>query len=57
MQEAFGLTDAELAAITTQRRSGRGVLIAERERAIIDVLPGDHLLPIVSTSSVLQRAG
>jgi hypothetical protein len=57
MREAFGLTDAELAAITTQRRSGRGVLIAERERAIIDVLPGDHLLPIVSTSSVLQRAG
>lgn len=56
MREAFGLSDAELAAITTQRRSGRGVLIAERERAIIDVLPGDHLLPIVSTSGVLQRA-
>ncbi|MBO0745162.1 MAG: hypothetical protein J2P43_09105, partial [Candidatus Dormibacteraeota bacterium] len=56
MREAFGLSDAELAAITTQRRAGRGVLIAERERAIIDVLPGEHLLPVVSTSSVLQRA-
>ncbi|MBO0701366.1 MAG: DUF87 domain-containing protein [Candidatus Dormibacteraeota bacterium] len=56
MREAFGLSDAELAAITTQRRSGRGVLIAEQERAIVDVLPGEHLLPVVSTSSVLQRA-
>lgn len=56
MQDAFGLTDAELAAITSQRRPGRGVLIAEQERAVIDVLPGDHLLPIVSTSAVHEAA-
>ncbi|MGH7912986.1 MAG: VirB4 family type IV secretion system protein, partial [Candidatus Dormibacteraceae bacterium] len=56
VQEAFGLSEAELAAITSQRRPGRGVLIAEQERAIIDVLPGGHLLPIVGTSSVTQRA-
>ena len=56
VQEAFQLTDTELAAITTRRRPGRGVLIAEWERAIVDVAPGEHLLPVVSTSTVVQGA-
>lgn len=50
VQETFHLSDREVAAITTRRRPGRGVLIAESERAIVDILPGDHLMPVVSTS-------
>ncbi|MFZ0218064.1 MAG: DUF87 domain-containing protein [Candidatus Dormiibacterota bacterium] len=57
VQEAFDLTDTELAAITTKRRPGRGVLIAEWERAIVDIAPGEHLLPVVGTSTVLEQAG
>jgi conjugal transfer ATP-binding protein TraC len=56
VQEAFNLSRRELAAITTQRRPGRGILIAESERAIVDILPGDHLMPVVETSSVARYA-
>jgi len=31
---------------------GRGVLISDNERAIVDVVPGDHLMPLVHTTSV-----
>lgn len=56
VQETFQLTDRELAAITTQRQPGRGVLIGEAERAIVDVMPGPHLLPVVSTSPIEPAA-
>ena len=54
VRQTFQLSDRELAAITGQRQPGRGVLIAGSERAIVDILPGDHLLPIVSTDVVRQ---
>jgi hypothetical protein len=53
VQETFNLSQRELAAITSQRQPGRGILIAESERAIVDILPGDHLMPVVGTSSVV----
>ena len=56
VQDTFHLSERELGAITTGRRPGRGVLIAESERAIVDVLPGDHLLPVVSTTSFRASA-
>ncbi|MGH7883403.1 MAG: VirB4 family type IV secretion system protein, partial [Candidatus Dormibacteraceae bacterium] len=54
VQQTFNLSPRELEAITTQRRPGRGVLIAESERRVIDLLPGNHLLPVVSTSAVVN---
>jgi TraG P-loop domain len=49
-QDVFGLTDQEMAALTPTFIAGRGVLISGAERAIVDVLPGGHLMPLVSTS-------
>jgi len=52
LQRTFDLTDRELAAVTKEKVRGRGVLISDNERAIVDVVPGDHLMPLVHTTSV-----
>jgi hypothetical protein len=52
LQRTFDLTERELQAVTREKVRGRGVLISDNERAIVDVVPGDHLLPLVHTTSV-----
>jgi hypothetical protein len=52
LQRTFDLTERELQAVTKERVRGRGVLISDNERAIVDVVPGDHLMPLVHTTSV-----
>jgi type IV secretory pathway VirB4 component len=52
LQRTFDLTDRELLAVTREKVRGRGVLISDNERAIVDVVPGDHLMPLVHTTSV-----
>ncbi len=52
LQRTFDLTDRELLAVTRERVCGRGVLISDNERAIVDVVPGDHLMPLVHTTTV-----
>jgi len=52
LQRTFDLTDRELVAVTRERRRGRGVLVSDGERAIVDVVPGDHLMTLVHTTSV-----
>jgi hypothetical protein len=52
LQRTFDLTERELLAVTREKVRGRGVLISDNERAIVDVVPGDHLMPLVSTTSV-----
>jgi type IV secretory pathway VirB4 component len=52
LQRTFDLTERELLAVTREKVRGRGVLISDNERAIVDVVPGDHLLPLVHTTSV-----
>ncbi len=52
LQRTFDLTERELLAVTREKVRGRGVLISDNERAIVDVVPGDHLLPLVHTTNV-----
>jgi hypothetical protein len=52
LQRTFDLTERELLAVTKEKVRGRGVLISDNERAIVDVVPGDHLMPLVHTTSV-----
>jgi hypothetical protein len=52
LQRTFDLTDRELLAVTREKVRGRGVLISDHERAVVDVIPGDHLMPLVHTTSV-----
>jgi hypothetical protein len=52
LQRTFDLTDKELLAVTREKVRGRGVLISDNERAIVDVVPGDHLMPLVHTTSI-----
>jgi TraG P-loop domain len=52
LQRTFDLTERELLAVTREKVRGRGVLISDNERAIVDVVPGDHLMPLVHTTSV-----
>jgi hypothetical protein len=52
LQRTFDLTERELLAVTREKVRGRGVLISDNERAIVDVMPGDHLMPLVHTTSV-----
>lgn len=49
-QQVFGLADHEMSALTPRFVPGRGVLISGHERAVVQVWPGDHLMPLVSTS-------
>lgn len=51
VQRTFKLNSRELAAITTQQEVGKGVLIADGQRAIVRVQPGPHLMPLVNTSN------
>ncbi|HUY61284.1 MAG TPA: DUF87 domain-containing protein [Candidatus Dormibacteraeota bacterium] len=48
-QAAFGLTDLELSVLTPDYEPGRAVVLSGSERAIVQIDPGDHLLPIVRT--------
>lgn len=52
LQRTFDLTERELLAVTRERLRGRGVLISDNERAIVDVVPGEHLMPLVHTTTV-----
>ena len=52
LQRTFDLTERELLAVTREKVRGRGVLISDNERAIVDIVPGDHLMPLVHTTSV-----
>jgi TraG P-loop domain len=52
LQRTFDLTERELVAVTREKLRGRGVLISDNERAVVDVVPGDHLMPLVHTTSV-----
>lgn len=47
---AFGIADHEMVALTPRFTPGRGVLISGPERAVVQILPGDHLMPLVNTS-------
>ena len=49
VQEFFGLSDRERGYIAPSFQRGRGVLIAGSERAVVFVLPGEHLMPLIST--------
>jgi Helicase HerA, central domain len=49
-RSAFGIATHEMGALTPRFTPGRGVLISGPERAIVQVLPGDHLMPLVNTS-------
>lgn len=49
-KEVFGLADHEMAALTPRFVPGRGVMISGPERAVVQVWPGDHLMPLVNTS-------
>lgn len=48
--EVFGLSSRELEALSPRFVPGRGVLISGHERAVVEVIPGEHLMPLVSTS-------
>jgi type IV secretory pathway VirB4 component len=52
LQRTFHLTDRELRAVTREKLRGRGVLISDNERAIVDVIPGRHLMPLVHTTNL-----
>jgi hypothetical protein len=54
-QEVFGLSDQEMGALTPRYIPGRGVLISGAERAIVDVYPGQHLMPLINTSLPMVR--
>lgn len=55
VQRTFSLSDRELRAITNDRtnqpgQARRGVLIAGNERAVVEVVPGNHLMPLINTT-------
>jgi hypothetical protein len=54
-REVFGLSERELAALSPRFKAGRGVLISGHERAVIDVVAGEHLMPLVITGSIGSR--
>jgi hypothetical protein len=51
---AFGLSQQELAALSPRFKAGRGVLISGHERAVVDVVAGEHLMPLVSTGPAVS---
>jgi DNA helicase HerA-like ATPase len=51
---AFGLSQQELAALSPRFKAGRGVLISGHERAVVDVVAGEHLMPLVSSGPAVS---
>ena len=53
-RDAFGLTDAEVTAVTEDYTRGRAVIVSGRDRAFVEIIPGDHLMDIVKTTHQAQ---